>query len=286
VNESAGDPGSSARRRVLLAIEVSQREGGVALALVSDVKDAATCDRVIEVPVGPPDPARDQLMPAIDAAFREAHAEPRDLAGVIVSIGPGGFTGLRMAVATAKALSLGVGCKIVAVPSAVVAASSAQLPAGATLVALASKGDDAWISQVRVDGDGCAILRAELADGAKFEQLVRHAMAEPARGADMSPNAGQNAAPELVLICDEHLPSGVSGVAEALGIRRVALRLSPRACLHEGRRLFERGIFTSADDLVPLYPREPEAVRLWRERQACRTEQARPHGGTGATATA
>lgn len=259
---------------MLLAIEVSQREGAVALARMDARADSAGSE-VIEIPIGPPDPAVDRLMPAIDAAFRALKAEPGDLAAVIVSIGPGGFTGLRMAVATAKALALGVGCEIVAVPSAVVAASTLALELPETreaFVALACKGDDAWIAHVRVAQTGCELIRAELADAAVFERMVAEA-----RESRDDPDAREPRS--SLLICDEHLPASLTRVANAMDLSRAPLRLSARACLHEGRALLARHEVTTADALAPLYPREPEAVRLWRIRQA---QQSR--GGTSATA--
>jgi hypothetical protein len=41
----------------------------------------------------------DDLMPAIDRLFRAAGASPKDIRRVAVSAGPGGFTGLRSAIA-------------------------------------------------------------------------------------------------------------------------------------------------------------------------------------------
>lgn len=49
------------------------------------------------------------LMPTLDALFREAGARPADLAGVACCVGPGGFTSLRIGVATVEGLALS-GC--------------------------------------------------------------------------------------------------------------------------------------------------------------------------------
>jgi tRNA threonylcarbamoyladenosine biosynthesis protein TsaB len=47
---------------------------------------------------------RDAVMPAVDAVLRAAGVTPRQLAGVVVAGGPGSFTGVRLAAATAKGL--------------------------------------------------------------------------------------------------------------------------------------------------------------------------------------
>jgi len=46
----------------------------------------------------------EKLLPLIDAVVRTAGCKPGDLEGVAVSIGPGSFTGLRIGIATARAL--------------------------------------------------------------------------------------------------------------------------------------------------------------------------------------
>lgn len=252
----------------VLAIETSQREGGIALWRREVVQEA---------PIGPPDPDRDQLLPAIDGAFRAMSASPGELSAVVVSCGPGGFTGLRVAVAAAKALAMATGCKLVSLPSAVVAARTVHDDAAGlrsvreahtVLVALAGKGVDAWITQVEavgavevaesVDAAGAAtpwhrVKHAGLMDGVAFEALAR--------------GSGSG-----VLIADAFLPEDIAERAERLGLVRAPLRLSARACLLEGlarlTRHEEQGSIVSVDALMPLYPREPEAVRLWRERLA------------------
>src|SRR5689334_9888063 len=49
------------------------------------------------------------LAPAIDAVLAHAGAKPRDLGAVVVGVGPGPFTGLRVGLVTAAAMSDALG---------------------------------------------------------------------------------------------------------------------------------------------------------------------------------
>jgi tRNA threonylcarbamoyladenosine biosynthesis protein TsaB len=90
----------------VLALDSSTRGGSVAVAI--DGRLAA--ERVLEPTAG----ASSLLMPAVDEAVRAAGLAPRDLTAVAVSGGPGSFTGLRIAAATAKAIVRALGVPLFA----------------------------------------------------------------------------------------------------------------------------------------------------------------------------
>ncbi len=81
----------------LLALETAAARPRVAL-----LEDGAV--RVAPAVADPEGPA-ETLLPAIDAALREAGWRLEDLDGLAISIGPGSFTGLRVGVATVKGLA-------------------------------------------------------------------------------------------------------------------------------------------------------------------------------------
>ena len=54
---------------------------------------------------------------AIDALLRQAGVTIKDLAAIAVGIGPGSFTGLRIALSYAKGVALATGCGVVGIPS-------------------------------------------------------------------------------------------------------------------------------------------------------------------------
>src|SRR5438093_318429 len=137
-------------RDLCLAIEISnpsaQAGAGVALARVD------TPPRVLGVEnLAPERRHDDDLMPAIDRLFRRLGRAPKELALVAVSIGPGGFTSLRISIAAAKMICEATGCACAGVPSAEVVSRRVGAP-GPLAVALSSKNDTAFISRFSAPG--------------------------------------------------------------------------------------------------------------------------------------
>ena len=58
------------------------------------------------VAAGPGRGHSERLIPALDGLLAEAGGKPADLTGVAACVGPGGFTSLRIGVATAEGLGL------------------------------------------------------------------------------------------------------------------------------------------------------------------------------------
>lgn len=68
-----------------------------------------------------------ELAPAIDRVFSQTGISPQDLTGIVVAIGPGSFTSLRIGLALAKGMSLALNIPIAGVPSLDVIASAQPL---------------------------------------------------------------------------------------------------------------------------------------------------------------
>lgn len=66
------------------------------------------------------------LMPMIDRLMKEAGLGPADLGAVAVGTGPGGFTGVKVGVATAKAMALALGVPLVGITSLDLLAARAE----------------------------------------------------------------------------------------------------------------------------------------------------------------
>lgn len=92
-----------------MLIETSGRRGAVGLARNGAVVQSAWLDATRRH-------ARD-LSECVRQLLAADALSPKEIAGVIVSLGPGGYTGLRVGLASAKALALAIGCPLTAVPT-------------------------------------------------------------------------------------------------------------------------------------------------------------------------
>lgn len=103
---------------LLLSIETSTLACSVALHERGEL--------VISRDINLPQAAAAQLSPAIDELFRESGIGRNQLAGVVVSGGPGSYTGLRIGAATAKGICYALDLPLLALDSLQVLASSAE----------------------------------------------------------------------------------------------------------------------------------------------------------------
>lgn len=107
------------------------------------------------------DPGRataEGLLPALDALLADARVELAAVDGFAVSIGPGSFTGLRIAVATVKGLAFGTARPAVAVPTLAAIAAHASGPAPVAAVLDARRGE---VYAAGFEGDRAADWLAE-----------------------------------------------------------------------------------------------------------------------------
>ncbi|MCA9297031.1 MAG: tRNA (adenosine(37)-N6)-threonylcarbamoyltransferase complex dimerization subunit type 1 TsaB [Phycisphaerales bacterium] len=227
---------------VVLAIETSQRAGGVALA------DRAGA--VYVEALSGEDRHDDALMPAIARACSRAALAPSDLRAVAVSIGPGGFTGIRLAVVTAKMMSLSLGVELIAVPTAEIVATGTCTPDDPddVLVVLSAKRESFWCAHLRRSDDRY-IMHEDF--GIRTSETVELA------------GIG-------LVLADAYAPATLRARAEASGrVVRTPI-CDPRACLRVAMPMQAAGDFTTATALAPWYPRPPEAVTLWEQRHGPR----------------
>lgn len=94
---------------IRVAVETSTSVGSVAVG---------RGDRVLaEVSLGVQSRHAEMTLPALDAALELAGVEREEIDAVVVGAGPGSFTGVRVAAATAKGLAAGLDVPLAAYPS-------------------------------------------------------------------------------------------------------------------------------------------------------------------------
>jgi len=231
---------SAPNRQLTLAIETSNpsSSGSEWPAVALGYPSGADTVVLGSAPLRPKDRHDDALMPAVNEVCSAAGITPGDLSRIAISIGPGGFTALRIAVTTAKMLALSTGCECISVPTAAALlrnVDSACFDRGAVAVALAWKRDSVWIERY-------ASPRERLDAGQ--ERLDRLNLADCA-----------------TLIADERFVSTLGS-----RLRHNSLAIEPPRFDASGvlAASLDMGV-TDPISLTPLYPREPEAVTKWRE---------------------
>ena len=189
-----------------LALETATDRASVALGMTS--ADALTRE------IGGVRRHAAELLPMIDAVLREAGVRLDAVRGIVLSDGPGSFTGLRVGAAVAKALVQARGLPLWIAPSLMVRAAGAARP-GATVLAVsdALRGE-LYSAAYRFDAEGVRTLLApavrrpeELVAGALSPDVLVGELPEPARlllerwagHAVIGPPAGQ---PEARMLLD------------------------------------------------------------------------------------
>ena len=128
----------------LIAVETSSRVGRVALA--EDGRVVAEHEITAGMRHGR------RLLPTIDEAVRRAGWSPKGIGLVAVGIGPGSFTGLRIAVMFARTAAWRTGAKVVGVPTLRAIAENAPAAERAIAVATdAQRGGVYWATYARAD---------------------------------------------------------------------------------------------------------------------------------------
>lgn len=185
-----------------------------------------------------------QAVPIADRLIREVGWAPCDLTLACVSIGPGSFTGLRIAVTIAKSLALAAGCRVVAVPTVRVLAENA--PGSARHVAIV------------LDAKRGQIFTATFAREPLTSTWVERA---PAR-LDTLINVVATA-PRPLHLLGEGLPYHLDTLPSREGIEVTPesdWRARASVVARLGHVMALRGAFADPLTLTPLYVRLPEAV--------------------------
>ena len=135
----------------ILALETTERTGSLALASSGKVRESR------DLP--PHQRSAQSIAPAIAQLLADIDCPPTQVDLIAVTIGPGSFTGLRVGVATARALAYATGAEVLGVDTHEAIAAGpdilGQIPAGAKFwVAIDAQRGDAVVRPFQVDPDG------------------------------------------------------------------------------------------------------------------------------------
>jgi tRNA threonylcarbamoyladenosine biosynthesis protein TsaB len=230
-------PSSDAR---LLLIETSGRAGVVAVAASGRLLGVYRLDEARRH-------TRD-LAPAAAELLAQQNWRPRDIQAVLVSRGPGSYTGLRVGLMSAKAFAYAVGCAVVAVDTFAIVAAQAPEDIRRLDVIADAQQDKIYVQPFGREADGWQPL-APLAVRKFADWLAERQKDAWVSGPGLHRWEGS-------------LPAGV-GVVEA-GRREP----TPEALLRLGLSLYEAGRRDDLWALDPLYLRPSSAEEQWQARSA------------------
>lgn len=227
----------------VLGINTASETLGVALARGIDLQA-----ELFVVPAGPRGHHAERLMVAVDALCRLSDRTPGDLAALAVAVGPGGFTGVRTALAAAKAIAQSLDKPLIGVTS--LEALAEQLPGHGLVSPLvdARRGDVfAGLYCKDAMGLSCLIEPGLLSLTAWLDQLA-------ALGHHEVVFVGDGALQHRDVLAQRTSSRGLDPSMHLLRAGSVA-RL--------GAIRYAQGRFGSPEEVVPEYLRAPSAVPNW-----------------------
>lgn len=221
--------------------------------LVSSVALATRETLVAELTLQTRKTHSEQLMPHIEQLLVLAETPKEDIEAVAVSIGPGSFTGLRIGLATAKALAYALQIPLIGVPTLEALAFGCPVSGAVLAPTMDAQKGNIYFALYRWQTAGLQqIAPARVIDH-------RAALAELAVFAEPVIVLG-----EAVGLYREAIDE-VEGVAAAKP-HVVMPRAASVAML--GWQLLDNGVRHDVMTLEPLYIRRSEAEDLWERRQS------------------
>lgn len=229
----------------ILGLETSTLAGGI--ALMSDAGLIAEYRLHVEIRHA------ERILIAIDHVLTESKTALSDLDAVAVSIGPGSFTGLRVGLATAKGLLMGIDKPVVLVPTLEAMAAGFPYSRMPVVPLIHARKDEVYWSLFdlqdgtprRVHPDAAASPREMLDQIAGLKEVLF---------------VGDGAAKRRDLIL-ERRPAGSFFSPRALQFPSAA------AVAELGLLKFSKGEITDPAEAVPLYLKASTAELKWNEGQ-------------------
>ncbi len=153
------------QKPLILAVETSSRIGSVAIALGERI--------LAEAAFSGPMRHSAELFPATRSLLDRFNRKPREIEHIYISIGPGSFTGLRIAVTMAKAMNLANAAKIVAVDTLdVIAANVIGLATDASSHQPPASSIEYRLSAIASAKAGASLVRRSFSEGGSIENIA------------------------------------------------------------------------------------------------------------------
>lgn len=216
----------------------------------------ATADKLLaEITVNTRKTHSERLMPYISQLLEMATLKKTELTGVAISIGPGSFTGLRIGLATAKALSYALRIPIIGVPTLEALAFGCPLPQTIVSPMLdAQKGNVYQGIYTWQDGQLKTLVGPRvIALTAALEELAKQGQPVTVLGEGAAMYEQLEQRYDNVLLPLPHISLPRAGTVALLGASMLG-----------------QGIKHEVQSLEPVYIRRSEAEELWERRNGVR----------------
>lgn len=216
-----------------LAIETSSRHGSISLG--HDDKLLKSED------LGPQHRHTVQLLPSLDHLCKQHSITPDQIGQIYISIGPGSFTGLRVAVTIARTLAQSINAKLIPVPTLDVVAQNAPIHHSNIAVCLNAK------------------------SGKTFTGFYNHSNNLWNKTLDpklLTPTQILDIAPRPLAIIADHLPD-FDWPDDILILDPYFAKPHSHIVWQLGRSLADNNQFIDPLKLIPNYVRLPEAEEVW-----------------------
>lgn len=216
--------------------------------LVSSVAIATEDTLVAELTVQTRKTHSERLMPYIASLLTMAETEKKDLKAVAVSIGPGSFTGLRIGLATAKAIAYALKIPLIGVPTLTALAFACPSPGVLLAPMLDAQKDNVYLGLYEWNGKTMIEIQPP--------RVIPFADA----------NAELAATGRRVLLLGEAAVMHRADIAQPAPPHVVMPRAGSVAIL--AQQMHAQGVRHDIASLEPLYIRRSEAEVLWERRQS------------------
>ena len=174
----------------MLTLALDACSGYATIAVFDDTRLLSATDTPLD------DRRADPLLPAVVRAMQDAARAVKDVRRVVCGDGPGGFTALRLAGATAKGIVRGTGAEFWVTPSLALIAAAAEPPlaAGVYLALLDARRGECYAARVSVAADGrithCDDPRRMMRDAAlEYAMTLRLSCIGPDESTPLRPHA-------------------------------------------------------------------------------------------------